>query len=111
MNSNELMKDLYKVLKTSGWFDKATKYFQEHTERFDDCVYGDGKIANIDMSVSYQPESLSAVTNMKPNVFVSIGHISTDKREFNVYDNDLIKSRTWIDNNLVTETVEVCSNV
>ena len=110
MNSNELMKDLYKVLKTSGWLDKATEYFQEHTERFEDCVYGDGKIANIDMSVSYQPESLSAVTNMKPNVFVSIGHISTDKREFNVYDNDTVKSRTWIDNELVINDTKVIND-
>lgn len=112
MNSNELMKDLYKVLKTSGWLDKATEYFQEHTERFEDCVYGDGKIASVNMSVSYQPKSLSAVTNMKPNVFVSIGHISTDKREFNVYDYDnMVKSRTWIDNNLVVNTLEDGSNV
>ena len=111
MNSNKLIKDLYKVLKESGWLDKATEYFSEHPERFEDCTYGDGKIANVDMSVSYQPESLSAIPNMKPNVFVSIGRISTDKREFNVYDNDLIKSRTWIDNNLVTETLEDISNV
>ena len=111
MNSNELIKDLYKVLKESGWLDKATGYFSEHPERFEDCTYGDGKIASINMSVSYQPGSLSTIPNMKPNVFVSIGRISTDKREFNVYDNDLIKSRTWIDNNLVTETVEDISNV
>ena len=110
MNSNELMKDLYKVLKESGWLDKATEYFREHPERFEDCTY-DGKIANITMSVSYQPKSLSAIPNMKPNVFVSIGRISIDKREFNVYDNDLIKSRTWIDNNLVTETTEEKTNV
>ena len=111
MNSNELLKELYKVLKSSGWLDKATVYMREHPERFEDCTYGDGKVANIDMSVSYQPESLSAMTNMKPNVFVSIGRISIDKREFNVYDNDLIKSCTWIDNNVVTETLEDISNV
>lgn len=111
MNNNELMKDLYRVLKESGWLDKATNYFQEHTEWFEDCTYGNGKIANMDMSVSYQPKSLSAITDMKPNVFISIGHISADKREFNVYDNDLIKSRTWIDSNLVTETLEDISNV
>lgn len=111
MNSNELMKDLYKVLKTSGWLDKATEYFQEHTERFEDCVYGDGKIASVNMSVSYQPKSLSAVTNMKPNVFVSIGHICTNKCEFNVYDNGMVKSRTWIDNDLVVDTLEDRSNV
>ena len=111
MNINELLKELYDTINKSGWLDKATEYMREHPERFEDCTYGDGKIANIDMSVSYQPESLSAVTNMKPNVFVSIGRIGIDKREFNVYDNDLIKSRTWIDDNLVTETVEGISNV
>lgn len=111
MNSNELMKDLYKVLKESGWLDKATEYFSEHPERFEDCTHDGGKIANINISVSYQPESLSAVTDIKPNVFVSIGRISIDKREFNVYDNDLIKSCTWIDSNLVVETLEDKSNV
>ena len=112
MNSNELIKDLYKVLKESGWLDKATEYFQEHPERFEDCTYSDGKIAYIDMSVSYQPKSLSAIPNMKPNVFVSMGRISIDKREFNVYDNNRIRSSTWIDNNLVTDTrVEGISNV
>ena len=111
MNNDELMKDLYKVLRLSGWLDKATKYFREHPEKFLDCSSGSGKIASINMSVSYQPESLSAVTNMKPNVFVSIGRISIDKREFNVYDNDMVKSRTWIDNNLVVETLEDISNV
>ena len=111
MNNNELMKDLYKVLKTSGWLDKATEYFSEHPERFEDCTYGDGKIASVNMSVSYQPGSLSAVADVKPNVFISIGNMSTDEREFNVYDNKRIKSRTWIDNELVTETVEDISNV
>ena len=111
MNSNELIKELYDVINTSGWLDRATEYFQEHPERFEDCTCSDGKIANIDMSVSYQPESFSAIPNVKPNVFVSIGRISIDKREFNVYDNDLIESRTWIDNNLVTETLEEKTNV
>ena len=101
MNSNELMKDLYKVLKTSGWLDKATKYFREHPEKFDDCAYGDGKIASVSMSVSYQPESLSAVADAEPNVFISIGNMSTDEREFNVYSNGTVRSLTWIDNKLV----------
>lgn len=110
MNSNELMKDLYKILRLSGWLDKATEYFREHPERFSDCAYSDGKIANIDMSISYQPESLSAVTNMKPNVFVSIGRISTDRREFSVYDNDIVRSRTWIDNELVINDAKVIND-
>lgn len=110
MNNNELMKDLYKILRLSGWLDKATKYFREHPERFEDCTYGNGKIASMNISVSYQPESLSAVTSMKPNVFISIGHINTDKREFNVYDNNCIRSRTWIDSELVINDTKVIND-
>lgn len=112
MNNNELMKDLYNVLKTSGWLDKATKYFQEHPERFEDCVYGDGKIANLSMSVSYQSESLSAIVDTKPNVFISISGANSTMYEYNVYAvTNRAKSRTWIDSNLVAETVEDISNV
>ena len=107
MNSNELMKDLYKILRLSGWLDKATKYFQEHPERFDDCSSGNGKIASVNMSVSYQPKSLSAVAGVKPNVFISIGSMSTDEREFNVYDTNRIRSCTWIDNKLVINEAKV----
>lgn len=103
MNNNELMKDLYKVLKTSGWLDKATEYFQEHTERFEDCTHGDGKIANINMSVSYQPESLSAIADVKPNVFISIGNVNDTMCEYNVYDNNIAQSRTWVDGEIVVE--------
>lgn len=110
MNSNELMKDLYKVLKTSGLLDKATEYFQEHPERFSDCSSGSGKIASVNMSVSYQPESLSAVADVKPNVFISIGNMPTDERELNVYDNNHIRSRTWIDNELVINDAKVIND-
>lgn len=110
MNNNELMKDLYKTLRLSGWLDKATKYFREHPERFSDCSSGSGKIASVNMSVSYQPKSLSAVVDVKPNVFVSIGNTSTDEREFNVYDNDTVRSRTWIDNKLVINDAKVIND-
>ena len=109
MNNNELMKELYKIAKQSGWLDKATKYFREHPERFSDCSNYVGKIASINMSVSYQPWSLSAVADVKPNVFISMSTISTaehkiiDEREFNVYESNHIKSRTWIDDKLVID--------
>ena len=107
MNSNELMKDLYKILRLSGWLDKATKYFREHPEKFSDCSNGSGKIAGINMSVSYQPESLSAVADVNPNVFITMGNVATDTRDFNVYSNDYIQSRTWIDNKLVINDTKV----
>ena len=106
MNSNKLLKELYKVLKSSGWLDKATSYMREHPERFEDCTHGDGKIANITMSVSYQPKSLSAVASTEPIVFISMGNVTVDEREFNVY-NDIASSRTYIDNELVVEVKEV----
>jgi len=110
MNSNELMKDLYETLRLSGWLDKATKYFREHPEKFDDCAHGDGKISNINMFVSYQPESLSAVADTKPNVFISIGNMSTDEREFNVHSNGTVRSLTWINNKLVINNRSVIND-
>ena len=106
MNNNELLKELYKVIKTSGWLDKATAYMREHPERFNDCITSDGKIANITMSVSYQPKSLSAVANVNPLVFISMGNVTVDERELNVY-NDIASSSTYIDNELVVEVKEV----
>ena len=103
MNSNELMKDLYKVLKTSGWLDKATKHFREHPKMFSNCVNNSGKIANINVSVSYQPESLSAIADVKPNVFISAGNIHSTMYDYNVYDNNVVQSRTWIDGEIVVE--------
>lgn len=116
MNSNELMKDLYKVLKESGWLDKATKYFREHPERFSDCSNYNGKIASINMSVSYQPMTLSAVADVKPNVFINMCNTSAaehkiiDEREFNVYENNNIRSRTWIDGKLVINDAKVIND-
>ena len=109
MNSNELMKELYGVIKQSGWLDKATKYFQEHPEKFSNCINDNGKvIANINMSLSYQPKSLSAVVDTKPNVFISIGRVNDTMCEYNVYDNNMSQSRTWVDGEIV---VEVNTNV
>ena len=107
MNSNTLLKELYKVLKKSGWLAEATTYMREHPERFSDCIATDGKIANINMSVSYRPKSLSAIANIKPNVFISMGNVTTDERELNVYDNGTVKSSTYIDNELVVEVKEI----
>ena len=103
MNGIDLMKELYKVIKQSGWLDKATEYFQEHSELFDDCLASDGKIANLNMSVSYQPESLSAIADVNPSVFISIGHVNKKAEEFNVYSTGSIWSRTWADGTMLQE--------
>ena len=103
MKGIDLMKELYKVIKQSGWLDKATEYFQEHTELFDDCLASDGKIANLSMSVSYQPESLSAIADVNPSVFISIGRVNKKAEEFNVYNTGSVWSRTWADGTVLQE--------
>lgn len=103
MGSNELMKELYDTLKASGWYDKATSYFKEHNELFGEGMLSGNKIASISMSVSYQPESLSAMSDMTPSVFISMGHFDTTAYEYNVYDNDTVRSRTWNDGKIIKE--------
>lgn len=97
------MKELYDTLKESGWYDKATNYFKEHPELFIEGLMSGSKIANISMSVSYQPESLSAMQGMIPNVFISIGHYDTTAYDFNVYDTGTVESRTWNDGEIIKE--------
>ena len=103
MDNNELMKELYDTLKESGWYDKATSYFKEHPELFGDGMLSGSKIASISMSVSYQPESLSAMQGMIPSVFISMGHFDTTAYEFIVFDTGITKSRTWNDNKIIKE--------
>lgn len=103
MDNNELMKELYDTLKESGWYGKATNYFKEHPELFGECMLSGNKIANISMSVSYLSESLSAMQDMIPSVFISMGHYDTTAYEFNVFDTGIIISRTWNDNKIIKE--------
>ena len=103
MDSNELMKELYDTLKESGWYDKATSYFKEHNELFGEGLLSGNKIASINMSVSYQPDSFSAMSDMIPSVFISMGHYDTTAYEFIVFDTGIIKSRTWNDGDMIKE--------
>lgn len=105
MDSNELMKELYDILKESGWYDKATSYFKEHPELFGDGLLSGSKIASINMSVSYHPESLSTMQGMIPSVFISMGHFDTTAYESIVFDTGIIKSRTWNDGKIIKEEV------
>ena len=97
------MKELYDTLKESGWYDKATSYFKEHNELFGEGLLSGNKIASINMSVSYQPDSLSAMSDMIPSVFISMGHYDTTAYEFIVFDTGIIKSRTWNDGDMIKE--------
>ena len=103
MDSNELMKELYDTLKESGWYDKATSYFKEHHELFSEGLMSGSMIASINMSVSYQPESLSDMSDMLPNVFISTGNFNSTMYEYNVYDDNEVRLRTWNDGEIIKE--------
>ena len=103
MDSNELMKELYDTLKESGWYDKATSYFKEHHELFSEGLMSDSMIASINMSVSYQPESLSDMSDMLPNVFISTGNFNSTMYEYNVYDDNEVRLRTWSNGEIIKE--------
>lgn len=102
MNSNELMEDLLRTLKNSGWLDKANEFYQNHPEYFHPAKYS-GFISGLSVSVSYQPESLSAVADVVPSIFIGMGNVSEMARELVQYSSGHKKARVWIDGNVVTE--------
>lgn len=102
MNSNELMEDLLRTLENSGWLDKANEFFHNHPDYFYPAHYS-GYIASLHLSVSYQPESLSAIEDVKPSIFIGMGDVSELARELNQYSGGRKKSRVWINGNIVTE--------
>ncbi|MBP5594517.1 MAG: hypothetical protein J6Y02_03980 [Pseudobutyrivibrio sp.] len=102
MNSNELMEDLLRTLKNSGWLDKANEFYQNHPEYYHPAEYS-GLISNLVVSVSYQPESLSAVADVIPSIFIGMGNVSGMSRELIQYSRGNKKSRVWINSNIVSE--------
>ena len=103
MDSNELMKELYDTLKESGWYDKATSYFKKHHELFSEGMLSGSMIASINMSVSYQPESFSDMSGMIPSVFISTGNFNSTMYEYNVYDDNEVRLRTWNNGEIIKE--------
>ena len=103
MNSNELMEDLLRTLKDSGWLDRANEFYQNHPEYFKPANYS-GYISALRLSVSYQPDSLSGVAVVKPCIFISMEDNSGISRELNQYGFSGNKySRIWVDGNTVSE--------
>lgn len=103
MNSNELMQDLNRVLKNSGWLDRANEFYSNHPEYFKDAYYS-GYIASLHLSVSYQPKTLADVADINPCVFITMNDGKGMSREFNEYSCSGIKySRVWINGDTISE--------
>lgn len=103
MNSNELMEDLNRVLKNSGWLDKANEFYQNHPEYFKKSSYT-GYISSVHISVSYQPKVLTDVAEIKPCIFISMDDSKGMSREVNEYSFSGNKySRVWVGGDTATE--------
>lgn len=102
MNKTNLMKDLYKVLKESGWLDQATEHFRVHPEYFEKGKYG--YIANMNLSVSFQPRTLREAPEVKPNVHIQMfnGDIWDD---LSIYSNEMKKISSRVNSNGHLETI------
>lgn len=107
MNSNELMQDLNKVLKESGWLNRANEFYQNHPEYFKEAHYS-GYIASLHLSVSYQPKTLAEVQDITPCIFISMDDCNSISREFNQYNHTNKKySCVSIKGNIITEVLIV----
>lgn len=103
MNSNELMEDLLRTIKNSGWLNKANEFYRNHPEYFREAFYS-GYISGLRLSVSYQPKTLADVADVKPCIFITMDDSKSMSREFNEFDHTGNKySRVWIDGKIVTE--------
>ena len=103
MNSNDLMIDLLSTLEKSGWLDKANEFYRNHPEYFHPAKYN-GFISHLSLSVSYQPESLSAIADVVPSLYVGMGGtIRETAREIIQYKTGCLLSRVWIDGKTVVE--------
>ena len=73
MNSNELNKKIMKIVQCTIE-PLVTEYLQQHPEYFTDCVSGDGKICQHEITLSYQPDKIKDIATVRPTVFIRLGN-------------------------------------
>lgn len=103
MNSNELCMFVSKAVEATIE-EKVTEFLHEHPEYYHDCVNSSGKISSLEITLSYQPESLSDIPDTRPCLFVRMG--GTDNGvECNRYphNKDVRYSARWIDGQRVID--------
>lgn len=71
MNRNELLSTVQHELAESIE-PMITEYMHNHPEYFSNCILSSGLICNFEITLSYQPDSLSEVATITPHVFVHL---------------------------------------
>lgn len=73
MNSNELNKRVMAIVQ-AAIEPIVTEYMQQHPEYFHLCESGNRFICNHNITLSFQPETLRDVADVKPTVFIELGN-------------------------------------
>lgn len=103
MNSNELNKAVMKIVQQQIE-PIVTEYMQQHPEYFHQCVSEHGFICNHNITLSFQPDTLSDVVSTRPTIFIKLGDMNIG-HHLTCYDHhseDLV-SNFVIDGNFVTD--------
>jgi len=103
MNSNELNKAVMKIIQQEIE-PMVTEYMQQHPEYFHPCVSGNGFICSHNITLSFQPDTLSDVANIKPTIFIELGNMNLGHKLacYDHHPKDLV-STFIIDGNYVVE--------
>ena len=67
--------------------DTVTKYLRKHPEYFVNQSSGSGKISSFNITLSYQPDSPSAIETCEPCIFIQLGY-ADNRVECHCYDHN-----------------------
>lgn len=97
MNSNELTRKVMQMV-VNQIEPMVTAYMKEHPEYFHNCVRGGGMISSFDVTLSYQPDSLSDIADMNAPAMIDVRigglDIGNELVKYNHYAG--MESRWWI---------------
>ena len=71
MNSNELTRKVMGLV-ANQIEPMVTEYMKEHPEYFHNCIHGSGKISGFEITLSYQPKSLTAVADINAPAMIDV---------------------------------------
>lgn len=98
MNSNELTRKVMNIV-VNQIEPMITEYMKEHPEYFHNCVHGSGKISNFEVTLSYQPKSLSAIADINTPSLTSVrvGGLEIGHELIKFNGNTVMESNWYID--------------
>lgn len=79
---------------------ELTEFMQNHPEYFSDKYSGNGQIAQVSLSLSYQTDNMQEIQDVTPSMFICVGGIDCGQA-LNLFDTGTIESFRWIEGRVV----------